>query len=448
MYDSIADLPTTTDLEGQCVYFEITSEDTQNETTSRLPEEDDDYYIIDNFKPYVRTAGLFQDNDLIYTLTRTGSEGTEEENDGSVTNAYTEEPALSGTDAELAITVVMSEPMLEVDLIFTGIFFPLESLDDDGLEWGINLGSVFIPENECYNIDIFGLDKNGNDLVDIRTGTGGNQINNPLLIPVRNDEGDWINDPDGFIGDGFDFCFVDCQQRQEQRMEMISCEELNNLVPVVTHPSCEEAFGAVTFNTSDTPDAVIWTDESGNVIGTELTLSDLGPGTYCFNIVAECCNRAGCVTLTEEGLPEYDYQLSDNGTSADFKDLTGSMNVADGGAFPVVVRTIDQATNTVLCNSLLSSSSSFFSCAFLGVGSTYCLEFTDANDCVFTDCFTVEGQTCDEIFPITLQDFRPTCPGEETGYLELAVGTQGCSPETIVWSTGQQGMSIDGLRSR
>ena len=273
-----------------------------------------------------------------------------------------------------------------------------------------------------------GIDASGNELINVYSETGKNNVIKFAEIPVR--EGllntDWSIIPQK-NNDQIDFKLISCPKRRSSTSSSNQCEPLSAIEAKVTYLSCEEGkieIIGTDFNPANY--AITWSDNEGNILtDNHNEISIVKSGTYCYKVEAieDCCSTEGCVEVSQE---EMDNTI---------------------GIWPQIIYqncNPEVEVNTIISN--LSwpyyfkwengSTEHFITVTQPG---TYCLTVTGNNGCSNTACFEVE----DRILKVSGNP-DPICPNE-TGYISPII-TGGTEPYIFQWSNGETTQDIFDLQ--
>lgn len=129
-YNNTTDIPTKNKLEGNKIKFHISTCDISNCRGSVLPYNENVFYTVDNFWPYIKEIKIYDVTSipkLLTVLKRNSFEGTTAENDGYIKNSWLipAEFVFTGGFSNIKIEVLTSEPMQSMrvkNAIYT-IFF-------------------------------------------------------------------------------------------------------------------------------------------------------------------------------------------------------------------------------------------------------------------------------------------------------------------------------------
>lgn len=169
-----------------------------------------------------------------------------------------------------------------------------------------------------------------------------------------------------------------------------------------------------TWTGGSTPYAVTWTRPDG-ITFTTPTISDLGPGTYCVQLVdGQGCTADTCITITEPA----PLTASATSTIAACGTATGTIDLTvTGGSSPYAYNWDNGATTPDLSG--------------LGTGS-YAVSVVDANGCTAQVTANVTGTPAVQVEGSTT---AALCADAGNGSVDISV-TSGTAPFQYNWSTG------------
>lgn len=168
-----------------------------------------------------------------------------------------------------------------------------------------------------------------------------------------------------------------------------------------------------------TPYTYLWTDGTGNQVGSSATASGLVSGTYNYTVSdANGCDAVGTVTVSSQG-PDLDETIND--VTGCFGNNNGSINLTvTGGTSPY--------------NYAWSNGQSTRNIAALIAGN-YTVTAVDNSGCSVVETFTVGGPT--EIVPgATVTDATTSTSTDGSATVNPTGGTP---PYTVTWSTSATG---------
>ncbi len=268
-------------------------------------------FDIDNFKPYVSEASVNfeQIGASVYwnkwSPTSVASQlelGTRGE--GGIPNL---QPGPLTVYAKLSETMqwVNAEIPTWSNTIVAGVL-----VDPAENKWKFSFNSFpGLDYGQCHKIYFRGKDLNGNDLLDFQIEAPGipNHCNWGItkkgMIPKR----DGVNSWDATTASGTDavhrFRILKCGPMQNSSPALnnnIDCEMLSQAISSDVHfADAGQSNGSITLSVAGNPSGILvtWYDAKYNMLGEGLSLANLLPGWYCYELKQECCVVSDCIEV-------------------------------------------------------------------------------------------------------------------------------------------------------
>jgi len=460
-YDITSDIPQLSRYEGENISFLIHSSDyDDNSDTERLPENGEEFYVIDNFQPFITTfqlaTDIFPGAETAYELHRTQSEGDNSAlNDGTLTNASTvfNEP---NSDFTSHVSINTSEPMDASTMEFryqnSSGWSSWASMTNNGfdvLKWDAPFS--FDNSADCYLFEFRGNDKSGNPLINVYSMTNLNQLNIPeVLIPTRASNTTWNNPPSNTGSDFFNFC-PDCGNVVGESDD--PCNDIDDYQEQVFRDCDGNLYVSLVDvdNTISDQYDIEWDinldGEYESNFGEFTIPATIGLNCYALESPNGCCLYQGCIEVTGEELfvdnLSYGFQDVPGGTKA----ITVSINGTNGLAFPVRIDFLDDGGNEVCSHKIINNPEESASCVGLIVGENYCIRYTDNNGCVHENCFTVPMEDCIEPIFISVVEITPECNNYKDGSITVSISSNTCTNYNVAWDSGDIGLTADDLEA-
>lgn len=417
--------------------------------------------ILDNFIPYITQVDVNFGGNRIYTLTRTGDEGTlTMANDGMVSCVEDNESATVPQYGMLTVTVTTSEVMdtltMDIPKLSQTDLVPTSTNNVHVFQV---TDSLFRPGDLCLNLVFKGSDTNGNKIYNVSGGTAGNTMGS-VSIPTRVDTGGmataWLPNYEDHNIDSLSFCVSTCERgniiSNEDFIHKSSnnCIDINSLETEIQNASCNNNDGSITLSEPNSFYGLsfTWTDESGQHLSQyddQYDISGLSAGVYCYQICGEGCRVSACVTVGQYILPsEINLIVHDAQNSIySYADIT----MADGlGPYSVIWK---NSIQQVLAESLVGTTD--MSPDNLEIGTEYCVEVINRLGCTHQECFTIQGSNCSEYYSVLLSQLKHSTCQTNDGAIEISIdenNTPDCLLEEgyyIEWDQDNNGHRIEGI---
>jgi len=411
---------------------------------------------IDNFWPYIQEIRLYLiqegENDiLIRKLTRNSYEGSAALNDGFIINTlYNPEFYYTENFRNYRIEVTTSEPMKQ--LYVNGLGYEniaMEQNVNNPLIWE-HTYYAYLLNDDCWTFEFSGKDKNDNDLLDVSGLSNQNgqlKVRIPVRIANNGNAKDWSYDPASKNKDRVTFCFFSCEDDISPRESYIineteECMALENIEVDYADIPCNSQGYIRIDNINPLDYNIQWTNDLGDIIDdfTGKTMVDIyEPGVYCYDISYEgCCSISNCVEIKEFLFDEthIHYIFNEIEGENEIKNLEIEIeNVPDIYDYNITLDLTDESGNTITLV-IEENGSNIVDLGQVEVGKRYCIHIENDEGYCYDDCFTVEGNSCDDnYFSIDAVITNATCPFDN-GSIEIVpnvISSDGCETWSVHW---------------
>ncbi len=203
----------------------------------------------------------------------------------------------------------------------------------------------------------------------------------------------------------------------------------DDVITDISHPtkssSCANGSIAIDPNTFGTLN-YLWSNGSESS-----SIENLSPGTYCVTISDDCGGEIqNCFTLECQCFSDpidINFSPPQNGT------VDISINFGSTSQFPISVSLDPDGFGWPII-----SSEQIISLNNQPLGTEVCLFITDADGCSFSHCFIIEGESCEDMFVISVIEIQPDneCSDNPNGYINLDINAEmaGCN-FSVEWNT-------------
>jgi hypothetical protein len=421
-------------------------------------------FTLDNFQPFLTNIELQQFGAFpFFGIKRNQGEGTTGINDGYVQINNSEGTYLQGI--EFNVKVESSEPLSYLTgryrVVGTNSWINLGSFKksiSNPLSWESKKISNFLYQ-ECYEFEFKGTDKSGNSLINISKMTNNNTIQEYASIPVRTGVGQWDNiDPDFESGadyivycptlfcSGLNDIRIPRQILNQSRDFSGDCNELNTFHEELIYHCDDGTYEIVLPNLEGFSYAWKEINDEEYVEGENSYIIN-SPGTYCYLAInlgdenENCCVKEECIEITENDFDDFQIPISYNIVAGSNETLRNLELLYNGDFsdlnYPITIELENTSGSQSFVTQVLSPATSLIPFVGLIAGQSYCLTYTDVNECSVENCFEIEGNSCnDNYFTISGEITNATC-NNNNGSIEIYAvpsSSNGCQNFTYKWN--------------